>query len=80
MKQSILVLGANGFIGREVVGGLASTDWATPILGIRRPTTSANDQFEQRIIEATRVDSVLAAIAGRYRHRELRGRGCGRLS
>lgn len=64
MKQFILVLGANGFIGREVVAGLASTDWATPILGVRRPTTSTYNQCEQRIIEATSVDSVLAGTQG----------------
>jgi nucleoside-diphosphate-sugar epimerase len=64
MKQSILVLGASGFIGREVVTGLASTDWATPILGIRRPSTSGNDQFDRRIVEATNVESVSAAMQG----------------
>jgi nucleoside-diphosphate-sugar epimerase len=64
MKQSILVLGANGFIGREVVAGLGSTDWATPILGIRRPSASGKDQFEQRTVEATSVESVSAAMQG----------------
>jgi nucleoside-diphosphate-sugar epimerase len=64
MKQSILVLGANGFIGREVVAGLASTDWATPILGIRRPSASGKDRFEQRTVEATSVESISAAIHG----------------
>jgi nucleoside-diphosphate-sugar epimerase len=61
MKQCILVLGANGFIGGEVVTGLASSGWATPILGVRRPS-ARSDQFEQRIVEATGVDSVAAAM------------------
>jgi nucleoside-diphosphate-sugar epimerase len=64
MKQPILVLGASGFIGREVVAGLASTGWATPILGVRRATASRSDGFERRIVEATGVESVHAAMQG----------------
>jgi 2-alkyl-3-oxoalkanoate reductase len=64
MKQFFLVLGASGFIGREVVAGLASTDWATPILGVRRASTSRSDGFERRIVEATDVESVHAAMQG----------------
>jgi 2-alkyl-3-oxoalkanoate reductase len=60
MKQSILVLGASGFIGREIVAGLAATGWATPILGVRR--ASASRDFDRRIVEATDVDSVYAAM------------------
>jgi nucleoside-diphosphate-sugar epimerase len=64
MKQPILVLGANGFIGREVVAGLASTDWATPILAVRKPSVNRNDQLEYRTVDATRVESVSAAMQG----------------
>lgn len=64
MKQFVLVLGANGFIGREVVAGLALTDWATPILGIRQLSASSNDQFERRAVEASSVQSVSAALQG----------------
>jgi 2-alkyl-3-oxoalkanoate reductase len=64
MKQSILVLGANGFIGREVVEGLASTDWAAPILAVRKPAAHGNNELEQRTVEATRVESVSAAMQG----------------
>jgi nucleoside-diphosphate-sugar epimerase len=64
MKQSILVLGASGFIGRKVVAGLAGTDWATPILGVRRAPASGNDGFDRRIVEATGVESVQAAMQG----------------
>src|SRR3979411_501695 len=42
MKQSILVLGANGFIGRHVVAGLAGTGWATPVLGVRKPAARSD--------------------------------------
>jgi 2-alkyl-3-oxoalkanoate reductase len=64
MKQSILVLGANGFIGREVVAGLAATDWAAPILAVRKPAAHRNSEFEQRTVEATQVESVSAAMQG----------------
>jgi 2-alkyl-3-oxoalkanoate reductase len=60
MKQSILVLGAAGFIGKEVVAGLAAAGWATPILGVRRASTSRD--FDHRIVEATEADSVYAAL------------------
>lgn len=63
MHQSVLVLGANGFIGREVVAALAATGWATPILGVRRSTIQHNG-FEQRIVEATSPESVTGAMRG----------------
>jgi nucleoside-diphosphate-sugar epimerase len=64
MKQSILVLGANGFIGREVVAALESTDWATPVLGVRNPSESTRDSFEQRAVDATDVKSISQALQG----------------
>jgi 2-alkyl-3-oxoalkanoate reductase len=63
MKQSILVLGAGGFIGRAVMSGLAATHWAVPIAGIRRPT-SADKTTERRIVEATSAESIAAAMQG----------------
>jgi nucleoside-diphosphate-sugar epimerase len=63
MKQSILVLGANGFIGRHVVAGLAGTGWATPILGVRKPA-ARSENHEQRTVEATSIESVRAAMQG----------------
>ena len=62
MKQSILVLGANGFIGRAVVARLASTNWATPVLGLRRPSKNRDEQFDRRVVDATSVESLLAAM------------------
>jgi nucleoside-diphosphate-sugar epimerase len=64
MKQPILVLGANGFIGREVVQALASTDWARPVRGVRAAPTAANDTIEHRLVDATQVDSLHAAMQG----------------
>jgi 2-alkyl-3-oxoalkanoate reductase len=63
MKQRILVIGANGFIGREVVMGLATSGWATPILGVRN-ASAQNDLFERRVVEATDAGSVGAALQG----------------
>ena len=64
MKQPILVLGANGFIGREVVQALAATDWARPVRGVRTAPIAANDSFEHRIVDATQVDSLRPALEG----------------
>jgi nucleoside-diphosphate-sugar epimerase len=64
MKQPILVLGANGFIGREVVRGLASTDWAMPIRGVRAATTAAQGSLEERSVDATQFDSLRTAMQG----------------
>jgi nucleoside-diphosphate-sugar epimerase len=63
MQKSILVLGANGFIGKEVVTALAATGWATPILGVRRPDARPNG-LEQRVVDATQPESVAGAIRG----------------
>jgi nucleoside-diphosphate-sugar epimerase len=63
-QQSILVLGANGFIGREVVAALAATGWAAPILGVRRPSSTGSSDFQQRTVEATNGESVAAAMQG----------------
>ncbi len=64
MQESILVLGADGFIGRAVVKGLAASDWASPILGVRRASRSTTHGHEQRIVDATDSDSVAAVMAG----------------
>src|SRR3981081_2002791 len=63
MKQSILVLGANGFIGRRVVAGLAGTGWAPPRRGGGKPA-ARGENYEQRTVEATSIESVRAAMQG----------------
>jgi nucleoside-diphosphate-sugar epimerase len=62
MKQSILVLGARGFIGSNVVSALAATDWATPILGVRTPASGI--ALEQRAVDANAATSIAAALDG----------------
>ncbi len=61
MKQSILVLGADEFIGRKVLQGLAATDWAKPIAAVRRRGQSTMDE---RLIEVSRPESVRSAMEG----------------
>jgi nucleoside-diphosphate-sugar epimerase len=62
MKQSILVLGAKGFIGAAVVRALASTDWAAPIRGVRRP--AGGDALQERTVDANDATSIAAALPG----------------
>lgn len=64
MQQSILVLGANGFIGRRVVAALGASGWAVPVLGVRRAAALQPAQYEQRTVEATDVESVASAMKG----------------
>lgn len=62
MKQAVLVLGANGFIGRRVVAAIGASGWAAPVLGVRRAAPPGTLQYEQRVIEATGVESVAAGL------------------
>ena len=39
MTLNVLILGANGFVGRKIVARLAAADWATPIAATRRPVS-----------------------------------------
>ncbi len=64
MRQSILVLGAQGFIGRHVVAGLAASGWATPIAGVRKASSGGSRECEQRLVDATNTASVKAAMQG----------------
>jgi nucleoside-diphosphate-sugar epimerase len=65
MKQRVLVLGANGFIGKRVVAALASSDWALPIAAGRRPVTdSASARVERQQIEATNRAQIARALQG----------------
>jgi nucleoside-diphosphate-sugar epimerase len=63
-KQSVLVLGANGFIGRAVVARLVKSDSVIPICGVRRTSTAAAGAAEQRSVDALAPQSIAAAIGG----------------
>jgi nucleoside-diphosphate-sugar epimerase len=59
--ESVLVLGANGFVGRRVVQRLLTTPGFTPIAAARKASAAG---VETRICDATDPASVAAAIAG----------------
>ena len=64
VKQAVLVLGANGFIGSAVVAGLAHSDEAVPILGVRPSAIPSHPTLERRNVDALQPQSVAAALEG----------------
>jgi 2-alkyl-3-oxoalkanoate reductase len=58
--QNVLVLGADGYVGQELVSALASSGLGKPILGVRKP--SSGTDFEQRPVDPGAAPSVLAAM------------------
>jgi nucleoside-diphosphate-sugar epimerase len=64
VQQRILVLGANGFIGRRLLARLCKTDWAQPLAGIRAPTSELANGVERRVVEATDRASLARALQG----------------
>jgi nucleoside-diphosphate-sugar epimerase len=64
MRQRILVLGANGFIGRKLVDALSKTDWATPIAGVRDSLRAPAQGVEYLIVDAADEAAVARALEG----------------
>jgi 2-alkyl-3-oxoalkanoate reductase len=64
MRQRVLVLGANGFIGRRLVAELRVTGWAEPIAGVRRRAPAPHTDVEFRIVDATSGPAVAKALVG----------------
>ncbi len=65
MKQRIVVLGANGFIGRRVVHILSNSDWAQPVAASRRATASGlAPGIEALDIDASEPESLRRALVG----------------
>ncbi|SPU50222.1 NAD-dependent epimerase/dehydratase family protein [Bordetella trematum] len=72
MKQTILVLGAGGYVGRRVVAALAASDWAEPVAALRR--AGAPGPVRQVMLDATdgaalqqalqQADAVVNCVAG----------------
>lgn len=58
----VLVLGADGFVGRRLVTALAAADWATPVAGSRR--AKADGPGDRIVLDATDAAAVSAAVAG----------------
>ena len=55
----VLVLGADGFVGRRVVAALALADWATPIAGVRRDGSAT-----RRVLDATDEAAIAGVLPG----------------
>jgi nucleoside-diphosphate-sugar epimerase len=62
--QRILVLGAGGFVGRRLISVLLSSDWATPIAGVRRAAATAHADVMHRTVDVTDGQSVARALDG----------------
>lgn len=64
MQQQVLVLGASGFIGRNLMARLGGIEWAKPIAGLRTRSRAALEGVEHRIVDAADEASVAQALAG----------------
>jgi 2-alkyl-3-oxoalkanoate reductase len=74
MTLRVLVLGADGFIGRQLLGSLAASEWASPIAAGRRPAVASPAAIPRLQLDATTesalftalqdVDAVVNCIAG----------------
>jgi nucleoside-diphosphate-sugar epimerase len=68
----VLVLGANGFVGRRVVRALATSGWATPIAGVRGAAKNSDvasvtlDATDEAALDRALVgmDAVVNCVAG----------------
>jgi nucleoside-diphosphate-sugar epimerase len=64
LKQSVLVIGASGFIGRRVVAALAASSWAQPIAASRNVNrVDFGPEVPKMALDATDADSVERAIS-----------------
>ena len=65
MTQRILVLGANGFIGRQVVAALSSSDWATPVPAGRRAAAAGQPaSLQVDTTNGAQLRDALADVSG----------------
>jgi len=64
MRQPILVLGANGFIGRRVIAALAATDWAEAIALVRRSGAPPPGAVKQCVADATASRAIREILGG----------------
>lgn len=62
MSTRIVVLGADGFIGRRVVAALAASGWATPVVAGRR-AADRNGAVERLQLDATDASALQGAFA-----------------
>lgn len=63
MKQRIVVLGGDGFIGRAVVSALDDSGWAAPVVAGRR-ARSGSERVEGVVVDATDAKALGLALRG----------------
>jgi nucleoside-diphosphate-sugar epimerase len=65
MTESVLILGASGFIGRRLTARLAQSDWAVPVAASRRLTTGIGPDGIRRLqLDVTDARDLASALAG----------------
>ncbi|MTJ81810.1 MAG: NAD-dependent epimerase/dehydratase family protein [Telmatospirillum sp.] len=64
MSRRILVLGADGFIGRRVVSALAASSWALPVAAGRRSIPSQDGGIDRIRLDATDAKAMRQALSG----------------
>jgi 2-alkyl-3-oxoalkanoate reductase len=62
MTQRVLVLGADGFIGRQLLGSLAASEWASPIAAGRRPAVASAAAIPRLQLDATAESALVTAL------------------
>ena len=64
--RAILVIGANGYIGRHACAALAASGWATPIAGLRDPLRAPPGLATRRVDlgDAASLAAALEGVAG----------------
>lgn len=61
-RERVLVLGAGGFIGRQVVRALAAGDWATPIAAVHRTVLRADEPLQSVQLDARDAAALKRAL------------------
>lgn len=64
MTKTVLVLGADGFIGEKVVAGLSATGWATPVCAVRRRSGKPIYGSQEQVVDLDDVASMSRALLG----------------
>ncbi len=62
--EPVVVVGANGFVGRRVVQSLHATEGLRPIIAARKAAPAAAGEIEQRVCDAADPASMAAALNG----------------